>query len=73
MIENKNKDFNMIYTVAAKTETRIQKALKKTVCLKNLARRFYYDKGFIMSNNHNTNYGGLNEHEKESFRGALIA
>ena len=73
MIENKNKDFNMIYTVAAKTETRLQKALKKTVCLKNLARRFYYDRGYIMSNNHNTNYGGMNEHDKVSFRGAFVA
>lgn len=73
MLEDKNKDFNMIYTVAAKTETRLQKALKKTVCLKNLARRFYYDKGYIMSNNHNTNYGGTNEHDKESFRGAFVA
>jgi len=73
MLENKNKDFNMIYTVAAKTETRIQKALKKTVCLKNLARRFYYDRGYIMSNNHNTNYGGMNEHDKVSFRGAFVA
>jgi len=73
MIEARNKDFNMIYAVAAKTETRIQKALKKTVCLKNLARRFYFDRGYIMSNNHNTNYGGLNETVKESFRGAFVA
>jgi len=73
MLENRNKDFNMIYSVAAKTETRIQKALKKTVCLKNLARRFYSDKGYVMSNNHNTNYGGLNETVKENFRGAFVA
>jgi len=73
MLELRNKDFNMIYSVAAKTETRIQKALKKTVCLKNLARRFYSDRGYIMSNNHNTNYGGLNETVKESFRGAFVA
>jgi hypothetical protein len=71
MIENRNKDFDMYYIVAAKTETRIFQALKKTVCVKNLARRFYEQKGFIMSDNHNIDYSGLREKKKNSFRGAL--
>lgn len=73
LIEKKNNDFNMLYTIAAKTETRITKALKKTVCIKNLARRFYYDKGYIMSDNHNTSFGEINRKEKKEFRGAFVA
>jgi len=73
MIEDQNKDFDMYYTVAAKTETRIFQALKKTICVKNLARRFYEQNGFIMSDNHNTDYSGLRGKEKESFRGAFVA
>jgi DNA polymerase elongation subunit (family B) len=73
LIERKNKDFDMIWTIAAKTETRINKAMTKTTCLKNLARRFYLSQGYIMSNNHNTSYGGINEHSSKSFRGAFVA
>lgn len=72
LIEKRNKDFDMIYSVAAKTETRIIKALKKTICIKNLARRFYYNLGYIMSNNHNATYGNMNAKEKKSFRGAFV-
>jgi DNA polymerase elongation subunit (family B) len=73
MLEHKNKDCDMIQMVSAKTETRVIKALKKTVCIKNLARRFYYNKGYIMSNNHNAVYGGINEHSGQDFRGAFVA
>ena len=54
------------------TRTRFNKALKKTVCLRNLANVFYRQQGYVMSNNHNATYGG----EKESagkFRGAYVA
>ena len=72
LIERKNKDFDMLYTVAAKTETRIARALKKTICIKNLARRFYRDKGYIMSDNHNAKFGEINRKEKKEFRGAFV-
>lgn len=72
LIERKNKDFDMLYTVAAKTQTRMSCALKKTICIKNLARKFYRENGLIMSDNHNTKYGEINRKTKKEFRGAFV-
>jgi hypothetical protein len=71
LLEEKNNDLDQLYSVASMTETRIHKCLKKTVCLKNLARKFYKEQGYILSNNHNVKYDGSKENSKESFRGAL--
>lgn len=73
MIEARNNDFDMIYTISAITQTRIEKALKKTVSVRNLARKFYIDNGYVMSNNHNVNYLGETVSVKQEIRGAFVA
>lgn len=72
LLEQKTKDIEMIYNVAILTHTRINKALKKTVCLRNLGNVIYRNEGYVMSNNHNTNYGD-NREPSEKFRGAFVA
>lgn len=74
MIEDKNKDVDLMYTISVTTNTRIEKAFKKTVSITNLARKFYKQNGKIMSNNHNQTYGVESSGGKdESFRGAFVA
>lgn len=50
-LENKVKDIDLFYQVSVLTETRITHALKKTVCLRNLADKFYRERNLIISNN----------------------
>jgi len=73
-LEKKNSDFEMLYTLACVTETSIHDANKMTIALRNLARRFYDDNGYIMSNNHNKNYlSGNTIYSKSEYRGAFVA
>jgi DNA polymerase elongation subunit (family B) len=51
MMEEKNNDVEALYSVAMMTQTRIEKAMKKTVCLRNLAAKFYKENGAMISNN----------------------
>ena len=67
-IEEKNKDFDLFQKIASLTETRVTHALKKTVCLRNLADKFYRDKGLIISNNRSKLYV---KDESSKIRGAL--
>ena len=51
MIEVQTLHIDLVYTVSCITQTRITKAMKKTVCLKNLARQYAFDQGYVQSNN----------------------
>jgi len=73
LLEEKNSDIDQLYSVASMTETRIYKCLKKTICLKNLSRRFNRQQGFISSNNHNADYTNEKSRSTKSFRGAFVA
>jgi hypothetical protein len=72
LIERKVTDIDIQYSVAMMTRTRMHKALKKTICLRNLANVFYRQQGYVMSNNHNATYGG-DRPESEKFRGAFVS
>ena len=72
-IEKKNDDLNMLYSLAKTTRTRISKAMRKTISLKNLAVKFYYDQGFIMGNNHNQTIDEESDEPTEKFAGAIVA
>lgn len=56
-LENKNEDVNMLYSIAEMTRTRLNKAMRKTVSIKNMAFKFYLDQGYVMGNNHNVGGG----------------
>lgn len=73
-IEKKNDDFDMLYSLAKITRTRISKTMRKTVSLKNLAAKFYYDQGYIMGNNTNGRIDDDGDSAPtEKFDGALVA
>ena len=73
LLEEKIQDIDMLYNIAyTTTRTRITKALKKTISLRNLANYFYTQQGYIMSNNRNMRYGAEDE-PSEKFRGAFVA
>ena len=73
MIEDKVRDIEMIDTIGVVTNTRVEKAFKKTVSVINLARVFYKKNGFIMSNNHNRDYDGTKVKNNKKYRGAYVA
>lgn len=72
-LEKKNNDVDLLYGLADVTRTRIDKCMKKTVSLKNLATKFYYDQGYIIGNNHNVNAFKEKSEQTEKFEGALVA
>ena len=51
MLEEKVQDIEMVNVIANVTRTRVEQCLKKTVCLRNLADKFYFDEHKIISNN----------------------
>lgn len=51
MIEVKTLHIDLVYTVASITRTRLNKAMKKTICLKNLAKQYAVKQGCVQSNN----------------------
>lgn len=73
-LEEKNGDIDLVYLIAEITETRISQALRKTVSLKNMAKKFYEDKGYVLGNNMNVVYGdwGSGNAGSEKFTGALV-
>lgn len=71
-LEEKNEDVTLFYTLADITRTRLFKAMKKTISIKNLANKFYYDQGYIMGNNMNVKYVDY-EAPSEKYDGALVA
>ena len=75
-LEEKNKDVFLFYLIAEMTRTRLAKAMKKTISIKNLAYKFAMDRGYVMGNNINIKYSNDNankEEIKEKFEGALVA
>ena len=73
-LEEKNKDIDLMYNLSIVTQTRFHKTLKKTISIKNLAWKYYYDNGFIMGNNINANNGDDEDDDKpkEKFSGAFV-
>lgn len=57
-LEEKNKDLDLVWNMSQNSATRLEKVPKKTVAIRNLARRFFRSQGFILSNNHHTVYLG---------------
>ncbi len=57
-LEAKNKDMQLLWTSSQGSSTRLSKAGKKTVSIRNLARKMYREQGFMLSNNHNMQYLG---------------
>lgn len=68
MIEVHTLHIDLAYTVSNITRTRLSKALKKTVCLKNLAGEYAEKQGFVQSNNRAKLYPKM----EGKIRGALI-
>jgi hypothetical protein len=82
LIEKKIGDTDLIYQLSLMTETRMNKAMTKTICLRNMADRFFRDQGYVLSNNRNQDYGSDEWKSKEDedkddakkkFRGAFVA
>lgn len=71
-LEDKTQDISLMYTVAMITQTRLHKALRKTTSLRNLAQRFLFENGLVLSNNHNTTGWGNDSAAKEKFDGAFV-
>lgn len=69
MIEVQTLHIDLVYTVSCITQTRITKAMKKTVCLKNLARQYAFDQGYVQSNNR----AGLHPQIEGKIKGAFVA
>lgn len=72
MIERKNGDMDLYYSLSMLTRTRLFKAMKKTISIKNLATKFFYDQGYYIGNNMNVDYGDKKHEDKEQFEGALV-
>lgn len=51
VIEERAKNFDLLYTMAIMTHTRPTSTMKKTISLRNFASIFYSSKGYVISNN----------------------
>lgn len=69
LIEDKTKHLDLLYNISMLTHTRIEKSLKKTVCLRNYAAQFYEKNGYVMGNNHSALY----ERPDSKIKGAFVA
>jgi DNA polymerase elongation subunit (family B) len=69
LMEEKNQDVDMLYAVSMITQTRIEKAMKKTTCLRNLASQFYTSNKCIISNNR----AKLRNAPEGKIKGAFVA
>jgi DNA polymerase elongation subunit (family B) len=67
-LEEKNGDVDLLYGMSLLTHTRIEKVMRKTISLKNLATTMLFDNGYALCNNHNK---FIKTGEKKKFRGAL--
>lgn len=50
-LEEKDKDIETLFGIANITQTRVESALKKTICLRNLANEIYEKNGYVLSDN----------------------
>lgn len=64
-IETTVNDIDYIYNICTLNDTRYCKGHRQTIYLVNKARKFYYDRGYILGNNTNTG-------ESEPFAGAMV-
>jgi len=69
LIEDKTKHLDLLYNISTMTHTRIDKSLKKTVCLRNFAQQFYEKNNFVISNNRSS----LFERPDSKIKGAFVA
>ena len=72
-LEDKNDDLGLLTSISDITKTRLNKAMRKTVSLKNMAHHFYLEQGYTMGNNDNLTYGEEESEDKEKFEGAYVA
>ena len=78
-LDEKTKYQDIVWGVSQITSTRIHKAMKKTVCLKNFSVGRLKEAGIILSNNRNSSYSTKevteedSEVEKEDLKGAFVA
>lgn len=77
-LEELNDDIGMLFSLADATKTRINKVMRKTISIKNMAYWFYQDQGYAMGNNPNMKYNGWGDEEEddediEKFAGAIVA
>jgi DNA polymerase elongation subunit (family B) len=72
-IENKVADMEQMYAISQMTRTRMEKAMTKTICLKNMAAQFFFDRDLILSNNPNTSKLEHSDDKNEKFKGAFVA
>jgi DNA polymerase elongation subunit (family B) len=72
-LECKNKDVDQMHSIALMTQTRVQRAMAKTVCLRNFCRKLFLNEGVIMSNNRNRSYGDNDRESADKFIGAFVA
>lgn len=82
-LEARNRDADQVHDIGITTRTRVESAMKKTTCLRNLARHLYEKAGYCMSNNRNAFHkdgkrGGTaadarkEKADREKFKGALV-
>lgn len=67
-LETKCRDIDVMYANSLMTCTRLNKVLKKTTSIKNIAKVFLEKEGYILSNNLNI----FIEREKKKFQGAFV-
>lgn len=65
-LEEKNNDVGLLNSIAEVTKTRLNKAMRKTVSLKNMAHHFYIDQGYVQGNNDNLTFHDGDEDELEN-------
>jgi DNA polymerase elongation subunit (family B) len=72
-LEDRNGDIDLLYAISIMTRTRVTKALKKTVCLRNLMAYFAREQGYAMSNNRNAlRRQGEEDDKRAEERGAAL-
>lgn len=69
-LEEKNNDIGLLYNMSLFTHTRLEKVMRKTTSIRNLAAQHFWKNGYVLSNNHNK----FIEHEDiGKFQGAFVA
>ena len=68
-LEEKTKDMDTVFDMALLTNTRVTKALRPTISIRNMLAEFYDDNGLTLSNNRNM----LIEHPPFAFTGGFVA
>lgn len=67
LLEEKNMDVELLQRLSEITYTRKEKVFTKTVSLKNFVNKFAREKGFVMRNNKNADYGFDTKYFEKNF------